>query len=76
MVDSVYKNSGGLHQPQRLGVAAHREDRRALAERIGPVEPLPPEDPKAGLAAFTVPGQADAIWADIEADLKQPARPT
>ena len=26
---------------------------------MGPVAPLPPEDPKAALAAFTVPGQAD-----------------
>src|SRR5262249_2216344 len=44
----------------------------ALAERMGPVEPLPPEDPKAALAAFTVPGQADAINADIDRDLTAP----
>jgi len=31
---------------------------------------LPPEDPKAALAAFTVPGQADAISAEIDKDLQ------
>ena len=36
------------------------------------MQPLPPEDPKSALAAFTVPKQADAIWADIEKDLQQP----
>ena len=49
-----------------------KEIAEALAERMGPVEPLPPDDPKAALAAFTVPGQADAVWADIDKDLKQP----
>jgi hypothetical protein len=43
-----------------------------MAERMGPVEPLPPEDPKSALAAFTVPNQADAINADIDKDLKEP----
>src|SRR5205807_4425867 len=43
----------------------------ALAERMGPVEPLPPEDPKAALAAFTVPGQADGVNADIDLDLTE-----
>jgi acyl-CoA reductase-like NAD-dependent aldehyde dehydrogenase len=32
---------------------------------------LPPEDPNAGLAAFTVAGAAPAIWKAIEADLKE-----
>ena len=30
------------------------------------MRPLPPEDPEAALAAFTVPGQAKAISADID----------
>ena len=34
------------------------------------MQPLPPEDPKAALAAFTVPGQADAVSADIDKDLQ------
>jgi acyl-CoA reductase-like NAD-dependent aldehyde dehydrogenase len=32
---------------------------------------LPPEDPKAGLAAFTVPGAAQGVWKAIEADLRE-----
>ncbi len=32
---------------------------------------MPPEDPKSALAAFTVPGQADAINADIDKDVKE-----
>ncbi len=32
---------------------------------------LPPEDPKAGLAAFTVPGTAQGVWKAIEADLRE-----
>jgi acyl-CoA reductase-like NAD-dependent aldehyde dehydrogenase len=31
---------------------------------------LPPEDPNAGLAAFTIPGAAKSIWNAIENDLK------
>jgi acyl-CoA reductase-like NAD-dependent aldehyde dehydrogenase len=72
MVDSVLLNSGrgcincsGIWAPRHTAEIA-----AALAERMGPIEPLPPEDPKAALAAFTVPGQADAIWSDIENDLK------
>src|SRR5439155_20288436 len=38
----------------------------------GPKEPLPPDDPNAGLAAFTVPGQAQGVWSAIEQDLKSP----
>jgi acyl-CoA reductase-like NAD-dependent aldehyde dehydrogenase len=48
-----------------------KEIAAALAERMGPVEPLPPEDPKSSLAAFTVPKQADGVWAAIEQDLKE-----
>ena len=35
--------------------------RQLVAERIGPVAPLPPEDPESALAAFTVPGVAEAM---------------
>jgi acyl-CoA reductase-like NAD-dependent aldehyde dehydrogenase len=44
----------------------------ALAERMAKIRPLPPEDPNAVLAAFTVPGQAAAISADIDAALDAP----
>ncbi|HEY1376863.1 MAG TPA: aldehyde dehydrogenase family protein [Gemmataceae bacterium] len=74
MADSVFVNSGrGCINCSGVWVSRHgRKIAEALAERLGPAEPLPPEDPKAGLAAFTVPGQADAVWAAIEADLKEP----
>jgi hypothetical protein len=42
----------------------------ALAERLGPIEVKPPDDPEAKLAAFTIPGAAKAIWAQIEGGLK------
>ena len=71
MVDSVLVNSGrscincsGIWTPRHGKAIAE-----ALAERLGPIEPLPPEDPKAALAAFTVPGQAAAISSDIDAAL-------
>src|SRR4051794_1030573 len=74
MVDGVLVNSGrGCINCSGVWVSRHaREIAEALAERMGPVEPLPPEDPKAALAAFTVKGQADAISADIDNDLKAP----
>jgi acyl-CoA reductase-like NAD-dependent aldehyde dehydrogenase len=48
-----------------------RKIAEAIAERMGPVQPLPPEDPKSALAAFTVPGQADAINKDIDNDVRE-----
>ena len=72
MVDSVYRNGGrscincsSIYTPRR-----GREIAAALAERLGPIEALPPDDPRAGLAAFTTPGAATAIWQAIERDLK------
>jgi acyl-CoA reductase-like NAD-dependent aldehyde dehydrogenase len=72
MLDSVLLNSGrGCINCSGIWVSRHaREIAQALAERMGPVAPLPPEDPNAKLAAFTVAGQADAISADIDNDLK------
>ncbi len=74
MVDSVLVNSGrGCINCSGIWVSRHaKEIAEALAERMGPVQPLPPEDPKAALAAFTVPKQADAINADIDNDVKGP----
>ena len=69
MVDSVLINSGrscincsGIWAPRH-----GKQIAEALAERLGPFAPLPPDDPEAKLAAFTVPGQAEAISADIDA---------
>ena len=68
MVDSVLINSGrscincsGIWAPRHT-----KEIAQALAERLGSIGPLPPDDPNAALAAFTVPGQAKAISADID----------
>jgi acyl-CoA reductase-like NAD-dependent aldehyde dehydrogenase len=73
MVDSVLINSGrGCINCSGIWASRHtKEIAEALAERMGPVQPLPPEDDKAALAAFTVPGQADAVSAAIDQDLKE-----
>src|SRR5580658_8653753 len=73
MVDSVYLNSGrGCINCSGIWASRHtKEIATALAERMGPVEPLPPEDPECTLAAFTVPGAAKAIWNMIDARLHE-----
>jgi acyl-CoA reductase-like NAD-dependent aldehyde dehydrogenase len=73
MVESVAANSGrGCINASSIWASRHtREIATAIAERIGPIDALPPEDPQAELAAFTVPGTAVAIWKMIEADLKE-----
>ena len=73
MVDSVFLNSGrGCINCSGVWASRHtKEIAEALAERIGPIEPKPPEDPQASLAAFTVSGAAKAIWKSIESDLHQ-----
>src|ERR1700752_1512534 len=73
MVDSVLVNSGrGCINCSGVWAPKHtKEIAEAIAAKMGPVAPLPPEDPKAALAAFTVPGQADAVSADIDKDLKE-----
>ncbi|MFN4258334.1 MAG: aldehyde dehydrogenase family protein [Gemmataceae bacterium] len=73
MVDSIFKNSGrGCINCSGVWAPRHtKEIAAAIAERIGPVMPLPPEDPNSALAAFTVPGQADAVNGQIDADLKE-----
>jgi acyl-CoA reductase-like NAD-dependent aldehyde dehydrogenase len=74
IADSVFLNSGrGCINCSGIWMSRNAKQlAEALAARIGPVEPLPPEDPKSSLAAFTVPKQADGIWAAIEQDLKEP----
>ena len=73
MVDSVFLNSGrGCINCSGVWASRHtKEIAEALAERMGPVEPKPPEDPEASLAAFTVPGAARAIWNSIESALPE-----
>jgi acyl-CoA reductase-like NAD-dependent aldehyde dehydrogenase len=75
MVDSVFANSGrGCINCSGIWASRHtREIAEALAARVGPVEPKPPEDPASSLAAFTVPGAARAIWRSIEGGLDDSA---
>ncbi len=74
MVESVFVNSGrscincsGIWASRHTGEIAD-----AIAERLGAIRPLPPEHPDASLAAFTVPGVAEAISQSIDADLQAP----
>lgn len=71
MVDSVLRNGGrSCVNASSIYVPRHgREIAQALAERLGPVEVLPPDDPNAQLAAFTIEGAAAAIWKGIERDI-------
>jgi acyl-CoA reductase-like NAD-dependent aldehyde dehydrogenase len=74
MAESIYINSGrGCINCSGIWASRHTRDiADALAERLGPIEALPPTDPKAGLAAFTVPGMGAAVWKQIEQDLADP----
>jgi len=73
IADSIYLNSGrGCINCSGVWASRHtKEIAQALAERLGPIEVKPPTDPEAGLAAFTVPGMAKAVWDMIEADMKE-----
>jgi len=74
MVDSVFANSGrGCINCSGIWVSRHgREIADAIAKRVASVRPLPPGDPEASLAAFTIPGTADSISQAIDADLQGP----
>ena len=74
MVDSVFANSGrGCINCSGIWVSRHgREIADAIAQRLASVRPLPPGDPEASLAAFTIPGTADSISKAIDADLQGP----
>jgi acyl-CoA reductase-like NAD-dependent aldehyde dehydrogenase len=73
MVDSVLINSGrGCINCSGIWASRHtKKIAEAIAAKMGPIQPLPPEDPKSALAAFTVPGQADAINKQIDEDVKE-----
>ena len=74
MVESVFINSGrGCINCSGIWASRHtREIADALAKKLAAVQPLAADDPEASLAAFTVPGQADAISQSIDQDLQQP----
>ncbi|MBI4471553.1 MAG: aldehyde dehydrogenase family protein [Acidobacteria bacterium] len=73
MVESVYINSGrGCINCSGIWASRHtREIADAIAKRLAPIRVLPPDNPEAGLAAFTVPGVADSVSQAIDADLQQ-----
>jgi acyl-CoA reductase-like NAD-dependent aldehyde dehydrogenase len=74
MVDSVFANSGrGCINCSGIWAGRHtREIADALAKRLAAIRPLPADHPEASLAAFTVPGVADAVSQSIDVDLKAP----
>jgi acyl-CoA reductase-like NAD-dependent aldehyde dehydrogenase len=74
MVESVFANSGrGCINCSGIWASRHtREIADAIAKRLANVEPLPPDHADASLAAFTVPGVADAISQAIDVDLQTP----
>ena len=74
MAESVAINSGrGCINASAIYASRHtKEIAAALADRLGPIDVKPPQDPDAKLAAFTIPGAAKAIWGQIEAGLKAP----
>ncbi len=73
MVESVVSNSGrSCINCSGIWASRHtREIAQAIAERIGPIEVLPPTDPNAQLAAFTVPAMADGTYAMVQQDLAE-----
>ena len=73
MAESIFINSGrGCINCSGIWASRHTEEiAQALAERLGPVEALPPDDPNAGLAAFTVQGMGPAVWKQIQQDLQE-----
>jgi len=74
MVDSIFLNSGrGCINCSGVWASRHtREIAEALAARLAAVRPRPPDHPESSLAAFTVPGMAEAISKSIDAGLAAP----
>ena len=68
LFESVFLNSGrSCISCSGIWASRHTEAiAEALAERLAGFRPRPPDDPESTLAAFTVPGMAEAIDRDIE----------
>jgi len=73
MVESVLSNSGrSCINCSGIWASRHtREIAKAIADRIGPVDVLPPGDDHAQLAAFTVPAMATGTYAMVQQDLAE-----
>jgi acyl-CoA reductase-like NAD-dependent aldehyde dehydrogenase len=74
LVDSVFVNSGrSCINCSGIWASRHtREIADAMAQRLAAVRPLPPDHPDSALAAFTVPGAAEAISKAIDEDVRAP----
>jgi acyl-CoA reductase-like NAD-dependent aldehyde dehydrogenase len=74
LVESVVTNGGrGCINASGIWASRHTpEIANAIARRLAAIQPLPPDHPDAQLAAFTVPGAAEAIARAIDADAAQP----
>ncbi len=74
MVESVFINSGrSCINCSGIWASRHtREIADAIAKRLAEVRPLPPDHAEASLAAFTVPGVAEAISTAIDRDAQAP----
>lgn len=73
MVESVASNSGrSCINCSGIWASRHtREIAQAIAERIGPIDVLPPADEEAQLAAFTVSAMAKGTWGMVQQDLQE-----
>ncbi|MGB1816294.1 MAG: aldehyde dehydrogenase family protein, partial [Rubripirellula sp.] len=73
LVESVLSNSGrSCINCSGIWASRHtREIAAAIAEKIGPVDVLPPTDDNAQLAAFTVPAMATGTHAMVQQDLAE-----
>ena len=73
LVESVLSNSGrSCINCSGIWASRHtREISAAIAKRIGPVDVLPPSDPNAQLAAFTVSAMATGTHAMVQQDLAE-----
>lgn len=73
MVESIAINAGrSCINCSGIWASRHtREIADALAQRLASIAPLPPDDPKAQLAAFTIPSQAEGTNTLIEQGLRE-----
>jgi hypothetical protein len=74
MVGSIVEN-GGRSCINASAVIVPRHGRaiaEALAAKLGPIEPVAPDDPAARLSGFANPKMAESIDATIEEDLRVP----
>lgn len=71
MVESIFSNAGrSCINCSSIWASRHTEAiAKALAERLGPVDVLPPTDPQAGLAAFTNAAMGTGTWAMVQQDV-------